>query len=312
MIRVSSLRKKYGDITAVKDVSFDIEKGRVYGLLGPNGAGKSTVMNIMTGVLDAEGEVNVDGIDLFDDPRAAKAKIGYLPEVPPVYGELTAVEYLTFIAHAKGLRGERAESAVAEAMERTGLSEVGGRVIRNLSKGYTQRVGIAGAIIGEPEYVILDEPTVGLDPIQIREIRELIRDLADEHTVILSSHILAEVQLLCDELIVINRGRIAASGTKEEVVRALGGERRIELTVRGGVSTDDFRDIAGITSVSVDGRGTHNHFTFTVAERDVREEIALRVTKRGGVIRELYMHEPTLEDIFVRIITSEEENDGNI
>lgn len=307
MIKVCDLTKKYGAVTALSGVSFEIEKGRVYGLLGPNGAGKSTAMNIIAGVLSAEGTVSIDGVDIFEDPRAAKSKIGYLPEVPPVYGELTAAEYLSFIAKAKGLRGEKAEKAVGEVIEKTGLAGVSGRIIRNLSKGYVQRVGIAGALLGEPEYIILDEPTVGLDPIQIREIRALIRQLSEGHTVILSSHILAEVQLLCDELIIINGGRIAASGTKEEVTRALGGERRVELTVRGGVSLDDFKGIDGITSGKVEGRGTHNHFTFTVAERDVREDISLRVVQRGGVIRELYMHEPTLEDIFVKIIMSEEE-----
>ncbi len=307
MIKVSALTKKYGTLTALSDVSFYIEKGRIYGLLGPNGAGKSTAMNIIAGILSAEGTVSVDGVDIFEDPRTAKGKIGYLPEVPPVYGELTTIEHLTFIAKAKGLRGERAEKAVSEVMEMTGLTEVGGRIIRNLSKGYTQRVGIAGALLGDPEYIILDEPTVGLDPIQIREIRDLIRRLSEGHTVILSSHILAEVQLLCDELIIINGGRIVASGTKEEVTSALGGERRIELTVRGGVSLNDFKGIDGIVSGKVDGRGSHNHFTFTVTERDVREDIALRVAERGGVIRELYMHEPSLEDIFVKIIMSEEE-----
>lgn len=307
MIKVCDLTKKYGTVTALSGVSFEIEKGRVYGLLGPNGAGKSTAMNIIAGVIGAEGTVSIDGVDIFEDPRTAKSKIGYLPEVPPVYGDLTPSEYLRFIAKAKGLRGEAAEKAVGEVMERTGLSQVSGRIIRNLSKGYIQRAGIAGALLGEPEYIILDEPTVGLDPIQIREIRALIREMAKEHTVILSSHILAEVQQVCDELIIINGGRIAASGTKEEVTRALGGERRVELTVRGGVSLDDLKGIDGIISGKVEGRGTHNHFTFTVAERDVREDIALRVAEKGGVIRELYMHEPALEDIFVKIIMSEEE-----
>lgn len=307
MIKVCDLTKKYGTVTALSGVSFEIEKGRVYGLLGPNGAGKSTAMNIIAGVLVAEGTVSIDGVDIFEDPRTAKGKIGYLPEVPPVYGELTPAEYLSFIAKAKGLRGEKAEKSVGEVMEKTGLTQVRGRIIRNLSKGYIQRVGIAGALLGEPEYIILDEPTVGLDPIQIREIRALIRELAEGHTVILSSHILAEVQQVCDELIIINGGRIVASGTKEDVTRALGGERRVELTVRGGVSLDDFKGINGIISGKVEGRGTHNHFTFAVSERDVREDIALRVAEKGGVIRELYMHEPTLEDIFVKIIMSEEE-----
>lgn len=307
MIRVSSLSKKYGDLTALSGVSLQIEKGCVYGLLGPNGAGKSTLMNIISGVLTGDGEVNIDGIDIFDDPRSAKGKIGYLPEHPPVYGSLTVSEYLAFIAKARGMKGEKAAAAVAQAMERTSLAEVGSRVISHLSKGFVQRVGIAGALIGEPEYIILDEPTVGLDPIQIREIRALIRTLSESHTVILSSHILAEVQEVCDRLIIINGGRIAASGTKEEVIRTLGGERRVELTLRGPVSLNDFKGIDGIISGSVEGHDGYNHFTFIVTERDVREDISLRVSEKGGVIRELYVHEPTLEDIFVRIIMSEGE-----
>lgn len=306
MIKITGLTKKYGAVTALSDISLEIEKGRVYGLLGPNGAGKSTLMNIIAGVIEGEGEISVDGVDIYDDPRAAKAKIGYLPEQPPVYPDLTVAEYLSFIAKARALKGDKVTEAVEGVIERTGLVGMESKVIRNLSKGYTQRVGLAGAIIGEPEYIILDEPTVGLDPIELRGIRELIRELAADRTVILSSHILGEVHRVCDELIIIDHGSIVAAGDSDSIIKSLCGERRVELTVRGGVSLNDFKDIEGILSARVEGRGAHNHFTFTVGERDIREELAARVTERGGVIRELYLREGALEDAFVRLIMSEE------
>ncbi len=307
MIKITDLNKKYGGVTALKGVSLEIEKGKVYGLLGPNGAGKSTLMNIMAGVIPGEGTVSVDGVDIYEDPRGAKGKIGYLPEQPPVYGDLTVREQLTFIAKARGLKGDKVREAVDKAVSRTGLDTHRDKVIRTLSKGYTQRVGMAGAIIGEPEYVILDEPTVALDPIEIRNIRSMIRQLGKEHTVILSSHILAEVQLLCDELIIIDRGSILASGRMDEVVKGLCGERRVELTVRGGVSLKDLEGIDGILSSQVEGMGTHNRFTFTVGERDIREELSRRVFEKGGVVRELHLYEPTLEEVFVKLVTSEAE-----
>lgn len=307
MIKVTDLNKKYGDVTALKDVSLEIEKGKVYGLLGPNGAGKSTLMNIISGVLTGDGEVNIDGIDIFDDPRSAKGKIGYMPEQPPVYSDLTVREQLTFIAKAKGIKGDKVNEAVERAVACTALDSHKDKVIRTLSKGYTQRVGMAGAIIGEPEYIILDEPTVALDPIEIRNIRSMIRELGKEHTVILSSHILAEVQQVCDELIIIDRGSILASGRMDEVVKGLCGERRVELVVRGGVSLKDFEGIEGVLSSHVEGMGSYNRFTFTVGERDIREALSRLVFEKGGVVCELHLHEPTLEEVFVKLISSEVE-----
>ena len=210
MITVEHLTKCYGDFLAVDDLSFEIEEGHVYGFLGPNGAGKSTTMNIITGCLSAtSGRVRIDGHDIFEEPGAAKRLIGYLPEQPPLYLNETPVEYLRFVGEAKGLRGGALERQIAEVVEQTRLTGVRHRCISALSKGYRQRVGIAQALLGSPRVIILDEPTVGLDPLQIIEIRELIRQLGQTHTVLFSSHILSEVQTICDQILMIAHGRLA-------------------------------------------------------------------------------------------------------
>ena len=233
MIEVNHLTKKYGDHTAVSDLSFTIEKGQIYGFLGPNGAGKSTTMNIMTGCLAAtEGEVKIGGYDIFEEPEAAKKLIGYLPEIPPLYIDQTPREYLTFVAEAKGIRGKAAlAAAIDEVVEETHIEDVQYKLIRHLSKGYRQRVGIAQALLGNPEVIILDEPTVGLDPIQIIEIRELIQKLGEKHTVILSSHILPEVQAICQKVLIIYKGKLVAFDEPENLQRTLSGDSTIELTV---------------------------------------------------------------------------------
>lgn len=218
MIKVSNLTKKYGSNLAVDNISFEIEKGKIYGFLGPNGAGKSTTMNIITGCLaQTEGTVTVDGHDVYDEPLAAKKLIGYLPELPPLYTDMTPKEYLTFVAEAKGVKSTEIGLEVERVMERTALTSVADRLIRNLSKGYRQRVGIAMALIADPEIIILDEPTVGLDPRQIIEIRELIKSLGEDHTVILSSHILSEIQEVCEQVIIISHGRVVANDTIENI-----------------------------------------------------------------------------------------------
>ena len=213
MIEVSHLTKYYGSFLAVNDLSFEIQDGHVYGFLGPNGAGKSTTMNIMTGCLSpTDGTVKIGGFDILEQPEAAKKLIGYLPEQPPLYLNETPWEYLTFVGEAKGLRGGVLHDQIESVMERTKITEMGGRPISALSKGYKQRVGIAQALLGDPKVVILDEPTVGLDPLQIIEIRDLIRQLGEKHTVILSSHILSEVQAICDKVLIISRGKLVANG----------------------------------------------------------------------------------------------------
>ena len=225
MIEVRNLTKKYGDHEAVSDISFTVEEGHIYGFLGPNGAGKSTTMNIITGYMAAtSGDVIINGHDILKEPRAAKSCIGYLPEVPPVYQDLTVREYLEFAAEIKGMKKQAKKDAVAEAVKTAMLEEVEQRLIKNLSKGYKQRVGLAQAIIGLPEVLILDEPTSGLDPKQIREMRDLIKRLGDDHTVILSSHILSEVSAICDHVIMISGGKIVANDSLE----ALTAEKSLE------------------------------------------------------------------------------------
>jgi ABC-2 type transport system ATP-binding protein len=235
MIEVSGLTKRYGGHTAVENLSFAIERGRIYGFLGPNGAGKSTTMNILTGCLAAtEGEVKIGGYDIFDEADKAKRLIGYLPEQPPLYMDMTPDEYLLFVARARGLSGARAAERLRSVRAVAGIEEVSRRLIKNLSKGYRQRVGIAQALIGEPEVIILDEPTVGLDPRQITEIRDLIKSLGRERTVILSSHILSEVRAVCDEIMIISKGRLVAIDTADNLERLFAGRTGLEIVVRAG------------------------------------------------------------------------------
>ena len=235
MVEVSHLTKKYGDFTAVSDLSFTIEDGLIYGFLGPNGAGKSTTMNIMTGCLSAtEGEVIIEGHDIFEEAKEAKKCIGYLPEIPPLYPDLTPVEYLEFVARAKGVPANELDEQIDNVMEETGITVYANRLIKNLSKGYKQRVGIAQAIIGRPSLIILDEPTVGLDPKQIIEIRNLIKSLGRKHTVVLSSHILSEVQAICDRVMIISRGKLVAFDAPENLESLMLGEAAIEVKANCG------------------------------------------------------------------------------
>lgn len=230
MIEVEHLTKRYGSYCAVSDLSFTIEKGQIYGFLGPNGAGKSTTMNIMTGCLAAtSGTVTIDGHDIFEDAQLAKRLIGYLPEQPPLYLDRTPREYLRFVAQAKGIPANQIDQQMKEAMAVTGVEDVSERLIKNLSKGYRQRVGIAQALLGDPEVIILDEPTVGLDPQQIIEIRQLIKGLGKKHTVILSSHILSEVQAVCQTILIISKGKLVACDSPENLEKLFSGGENIEL-----------------------------------------------------------------------------------
>lgn len=234
MITVKELTKRYGAHTAVDALSFTVDKGQIYGLLGPNGAGKSTTMNIITGYISAtDGTAEIDGCDIFDSPAEARAKIGYLPEQPPLYTDMTPREYLAFAAELKGLPREQRKAAVEQCMERTNIADVADRLIRNLSKGYRQRVGLACALLGDPPVIILDEPTVGLDPKQIIEIRELIRSLGQEHTVLLSSHILSEVNAVCDKVLIMSHGKLVACDTPENLTAHAAGHAALRITVLG-------------------------------------------------------------------------------
>lgn len=234
MIEVSHLVKKYGSHYAVNDLSFRVEKGQIYGFLGPNGAGKSTTMNIITGYLaPTAGEVKINGHDMIKEPEEAKRCIGYLPEMPPVYPDMTVGEYLRFAAQLKRIPSGKREESIEEVMKMTRILDMKDRLIRNLSKGYKQRVGLSQALLGSPEVIILDEPTVGLDPKQIIEIRDLIKSLKDKHTVILSSHILSEVSAICDQILIISKGSLAACDTPEGLTRLMTGEEELEITVKG-------------------------------------------------------------------------------
>lgn len=312
MIEVRELVKRYGGRLAVDGLSFTVESGQVYGFLGPNGAGKSTTMNMMTGYLGpTAGEVLVDGHSVADEPEEAKRRIGYLPEQPPLYTEMTVDEYLEFAAALKKVpRADRARQ-VDRAVERTRLGEVRRRLIRNLSKGYRQRVGIAQALLGDPEIIILDEPTVGLDPKQIIEIRALIRALAAEHTVILSSHILAEVQAVCGQILIIHRGRMVASGAPAELERRLAGSQALDVVVKGEEAAGRalLSALPGVRSVeSVPGAepGTAGFRVEPRAGEDLREavfracaaaELPLLGLRSGGL---------TLEEIFLKLTADEE------
>ena len=313
MIKVRNLTKKYGNHLAVNGISFDIEPGKIYGLLGPNGAGKSTTMNILTGCLAAtSGEVTVDGHDIFEEPLEAKRHIGYLPEQPPVYGEMTPREYLMFVAEAKGVPFEKSLRHVKEVMQLTQIYDVRDRLIRNLSKGYRQRVGIAQAMIGEPDVIILDEPTVGLDPAQIIEIRNLIRKLGRIKTVIISSHILAEISAVCDHVIIISHGNIVANETLENLEARAGGNG-LTLKIKGdekraaklissinGVESAEYSECDGIVNASV---------TFSA---DVREALFNAFAEAKMPILEMHTDESTLEDIFLQLAYGTDERDASL
>ena len=308
MVTVEHLTKYYGDFLAVDDLSFEIGEGKVYGLLGPNGAGKSTTMNIMTGCLSAtDGRVLIEGHDIFEEPEAAKRQIGYLPEQPPLYMNETPTEYLKFVGEAKGLKGEELKKQVAEVIAQTGLTEVKNRLISALSKGYKQRVGIAQAIIGNPKVIILDEPTVGLDPIQIIEIRDLIKSLGEEHTVILSSHILSEVQLICERVLIISRGKLVAFDAPENLERVMQTSDVINLTVEAteeqvaevlsGIDQVESFEIGrcegGVTEVLVK--------TDPELLQDVRREISFAFASRKLLVVEMTTKKANLEDVFLEL-----------
>lgn len=305
MIEVHHLTKRYGAHLAVEDLSFTVEQGTVYGLLGPNGAGKSTTMNILTGYISAsEGAVSIDGRDILEEAEAAKACVGYLPEQPPLYLDMTAKEYLEFAARLKKVpRGQRA-AQVDCAMERTGVSPVSGRLIRNLFKGYRQRVGLAAVLLGDPKVVILDEPTVGLDPAQVIEIRALITELGKDHTVILSSHILSEVSALCDQVLIIDKGHLVAQGTPEELARRLEGGRLVHLTALGEESTVAaiLRSVPGVDEVRTRAENGRVEAEVTSAgDRDVRADVSVALVQGGCPLLALGAETLSLEDVFLQL-----------
>ena len=307
LITVEHLTKRYGSFTAVDDLSFTIGEGHVYGFLGPNGAGKSTTMNMMTGCLSAtEGHVKIDGFDIFEEPMEARRRIGYLPEQPPLYLGETPEEYLRFVGEAKGLRGGELEAQIDEVIEVTRLEPMRHRVIRALSKGYRQRVGIAQALLGNPEVVILDEPTVGLDPIQILEIRELIRSLGERHTVILSSHILSEVQAMCDRILIIAHGRLIAFDTPENLEKLLTTPG--ELILVADLPEERFRailaEVPGVTDVACIADGSRLTGTVRAEGEDLyalSRAVFLAFAAAGEPLLEMRVKKADLEEIFLEL-----------
>lgn len=304
MIEIRNLVKRYGDYVAVDHLNLTIEKGKVYGFLGPNGAGKSTTMNIMTGYLSAtEGDVVVDGHSILEEPEEAKKRIGYLPEQPPLYTDMTVMEYLTFCAGLKQVpRGEQSLQ-IQRVVHMTRLEAVAGRLIANLSKGYRQRVGLAQAILGFPPIIILDEPTVGLDPKQIIEIRSLISNLAKEHTVILSSHILSEVQAVCDQIIIIHHGKLLANDTPDRLEESLGGGNTLHLTVKGEQAALQ-KILAGESGITVESLEQEDQYAIAavkMGENDYREQLFFACADQQMPILDMHLDEATLEQVFLRL-----------
>ena len=324
MIEVRNLVKKYGNHLAVDHLNFTVESGQIYGFLGPNGAGKSTTMNIMTGYLGAtEGEVLINGHNILDEPEAAKHFIGYLPEMPPLYVDMKVREYLTFVAELKKIPKAEREDQIDKVIDMVQLKDVEERLIRNLSKGYKQRVGLAQAILGFPEIIILDEPTVGLDPKQIIEIRQLIRELAKEHTVILSSHILAEIQEVCDYIMIISKGHLVASDTPENLEKTLSNQRQTELVAKGEMETVQqiLESLEGLQNVEVtEGKeeGT-THAVFTSEQgTDSREAMFYAFAEAKCPLLQIVDSQTSLEDVFLELTKGnenqkeEEEHDSDL
>ena len=310
MIEIRNLVKYYGDILAVNDITFTVNKGEILGFLGPNGAGKSTTMNILTGFLSAtSGTVTVNGYDILDNPQQAKMCIGYLPENPPLYLDMTVIEYLRFVSELKGVPPAQRIKQLAEIMKLVRITDVSGRLIKNLSKGYRQRVGIAQAMVGNPEVLVLDEPTIGLDPKQIIEIRNRIKELGKTHTVILSSHILPEVQAVCERVVIINKGSIAAIDTPEGLSHKMAKTSKLQLSAEGPARDiiQKIRLVPGVRNAEqvIEKEGGITVFEIEVdPEADVRKPIFFEMARSSWPIVEFKSLDPTLEEIFLQVTSS--------
>ena len=318
MIEVKNVTKKYANITAVDNISFEVKDGEVVGFLGPNGAGKTTTMNMITGFIDStEGQIIVNGYDIAKKPKKAKKQIGYMPEGVPLYSELTVKEFVSYMAELKLLKGKQKKEEVQKTIEETGLEDVENKLIRNLSRGYKQRVGLAGALIGNPDIIILDEPTVGLDPKQITEIRALIKNLGKEHTVILSSHILSEVSQICEKVIIINNGKIIAIDSPENLENRTKETNTLIVTVEdknGNMANlkEKVSDIKEIKLLKDNDDGTKQYSITSNENVDLRKKLFEILPKEEITIFELKKSETTLEDAFIKLIDSDknEKNKG--
>lgn len=314
MIEVRNLVKKYGNHLAVDHLNFTVEKGKIYGFLGPNGAGKSTTMNMLTGyIASTEGDILIDGHNILDEPEEAKKRIGYLPELPPLYQDMTVLEYLRFAAELKSLPKEKRENYIREVMSTTKVENVKHRLIKNLSKGYMQRVGLAQALLGYPEVIILDEPTVGLDPKQIIEIRDLIKSLGEKHTVILSSHILSEVSAVCDYVLIIDRGKLVASDSPENLSRVMSGANSLEITVKG--TEEEIRKaldmVENLEEVIYHQSLVPGACDFTIkiqGEQDMRENIFFALAEVKCPLLKMQSTNMTLEEVFLKLTDDRKSN----
>lgn len=312
LIEIQNLTKTYGKINAVQDISFTVEKGEILGFLGPNGAGKSTTMNILTGFISStSGTAKVAGFDILENPLEVKKRIGYLPEQPPLYFDMTVNEYLDFCANLKSVPKKEWKSQKQDIMELVKITHVSHRLIKNLSKGYKQRVGLAQALVGTPEVLILDEPTVGLDPKQIIEIRKLIRALGKNHTIILSTHILPEVSAICDRVVIINKGKIAAIDTPDNLSKKLADFSRFTITVAGPEHKvkDILSHVYGVKYLETSGKLNEEEFSYIIEadkEVDVRKPIFNQLAQSGFPILELKSLSLSLEDIFLQVTTNDE------
>jgi ABC-2 type transport system ATP-binding protein len=311
MIQVDNLTKRYGPVTAIHDVSFSVDKGRIVGFLGPNGAGKSTTMKILSCFMPATGgTARVAGYDVFSQSLEVRRRIGYLPESAPLYPDLSVSSYLDFVAEIKGVGRAERRGRVADVMERCFITDMQNRLIGKLSKGYRQRVGLAQALLGDPEVLILDEPTIGLDPRQIAEIRALIRSLAGQHTVILSTHILPEVSMVCDGIVIINHGRIVAQGTESELVQQVFPTARIEVRVTNasGDVGGALRAVPGVVAVEplAARDGSVGFVVESERDRDVRGDLVRLVTGKNWALQELHQVGMSLEEVFIRVVAGEQ------
>ncbi|WP_058484877.1 ABC transporter ATP-binding protein [Defluviitalea phaphyphila] len=314
MIQVINLSKKYGNFNAVNNINFTVEKGEILGFLGPNGAGKSTTMNIITGYISAtEGTVKVDGFDILEQPQEVKKRIGYLPEIPPLYVDMTVEEYLQFVCKIKKVKASDRKEMLNNIMNAVKINDVKSRLIKNLSKGYKQRVGLAQAMIGDPEVLILDEPTVGLDPKQIIEIRNVIKGLGKKHTIILSSHILSEVSAVCDKVLIINKGEVVAIDTPENLSKKLSQSNRILLRVKGPKKEvlniiKNIEDISKAQFQGIKEEGTVDILAEGKEEKDIRENIFYALSKKNYPILMMKSIDLTLEEIFLQVTNGQKED----
>jgi len=312
LIEIENLVKRYGSNEVLRGINLSINKGEILGFLGPNGAGKSTTMNIITGYIGAsEGTVTIDGIDILKEPKKAKKKIGYLPEIPPLYLDMTVEEYLKFACKIKSIESKNVKETVDKVCNIVKVSQHRNRLIKNLSKGYKQRVGLAQAIIGTPEVLILDEPTVGLDPKEIIEIRNLIKEVGKNHTVILSSHILSEVSAVCDRVVIINKGEIVASGTPEELSKKLSYSSKILIRVKKDSKEvlNLLKDLSSVDKIHIQGeieKGTSDIIIEAKQDKDIREELFWKLCKAEVPVLLMKPVDLSLEEVFLQVTTQEE------